>query len=518
MKVYRNDELQSTEVLDLKSGSSTEYVASKSLQANDEVIFDVSGLEMGYAQLKDGHVAPVEKPVGSNRIKVQHSLTYNFFLETGNVEGGKKRIWVNANYMMLCHPEQEWTYTDVAINPEPGKSKEYKITGLELSVGDRFVFNVSNGWYHFGNTKSDCDFIQFFESDDMGNFVCKNEGTYDFTVDTTNGPENLETHELTQSITIGYHTNDDAKLLIKGGSPIALDSKSTHEFVVYNVLIEEGTEFIAAINDAKFGFEDLKTGAASGNYGQGSEESTGVDYLRAKGDLTVSIYVDLNADDDGNHIWIDANFMLVKKYIPENIYTNIGLNPEDSTQYKASDVSLGVGDEVVFFVNGKWYHHSDIETTNPYVYSHFENVESSGNIKVKIAKQYTFFVKPVEGTIWINTEITNITYTFEKGDEDWDYLTGGAKFYMWAFEYIGQKEEECRWLEGVNTGTSLTFTIPSNWRYAQVVRLKGDSVITDLNHWNGVDAATEKWNRTQDGVNVWLSGVNSNIHFYLTNW
>lgn len=528
MDVYRNGELHSSDTLSLKDGSTTEYESTKALEAGDEVVFDVSGLEMGYAQLKDGHVAPIEKPLGSNRIKVQHSLTYNFFIETGNVEGGKKRIWVNGNYMMLCHPEQEWTYTNVGINPEPGKNTEYKVDSIELSAGDKLVFNVGNGWYHYGNIKADCDFKQYFDSDDYGNFIANHEGTYDFYIETKDGPEkeNPETHEIEviQSIWIVYHSDsDDAKLLVNGGSPIALEAKSTHEFAAYNIEIEKDTEFIAYINGTKFGFNDLKVGGASGNYGQGSLESEGIYYLSAKGTLTVSIFVDLNGDDDGNNIWISTNFMLVEDYLTtQKTYVNIGINPEvgKETEFKASDVELDVGDKVTFCLNNEWYHYSEIKTTNPYVYSHFED-DGHGNLQVKIANTYTFYIETNNGpqehnSIWITAPISNITYTFQaKGDESFDYLTAGAKFYMWAFEYEGQ--EGGRWLEGTNTGTSLTFSIPSNYRYAQVVRLSSTSVISDVEHWSGVDT-TEKWNRTEDGNNVWLSGVNSNIHFYLINW
>ncbi len=510
------------EAMSLKEGSETEFVVTKELQAGDQVIFDLSGAKIGFDQIKPGITAPVVRGnQTSKHIKVERSLKYQFFVESG-VVSNNERIWINANYMQIkLAGSEEWTCQNVEL--ETGKDKLYLISNLELAIGDEFVFNVGNGWYHHSNMKSDCDFSGHFDASSDGNFITTIAGKYDFHIDTTNGPTNNEGQPNGAISVIYYPGITNVKLDIKGGSPIELVAKSDDEYAVYDILIPKDTEFIGYLFGTKYGFESKKTGAASGAFGQGSlEESSGLHYLIAKSNLTVSIYIDQTPDDDGNHIWIDANFMLVKKYVPEDIYTNIGPNPEDSNQYKASDVSLGVGDEVVFYVDGKWYHYSDIETTNPYVYSHFENVTSSGNIKVKIANEYTFFVKPVEGTIWINAPITDVTYTFtpDKSDSSpnkW-YLDAGAKFYMWAFEYIGQPEEQCRWLEGVNNGTTLIFTIPSNWRYAQVVRLKGDSVITDLNHWAGVDAATEKWNRTKDGENVWLSGVNSNIDFSLINW
>lgn len=421
MTVYHDGVAGDPISLTKKADSETEYETVQYLDAGDEVIFDISGEIVGYSKVKDGITAPVEQG-SENRIRVKHQIFYNFFVETAVSQSGKS-IWINSNYIQigkLVGDDYSWDYFDIDL--KPGSETEYQVLNVELDDFDKVVFNVGNGWYHFGN----CKFMEEnpawnrIQRDDDDNIVIS-EGKgakYDFYIETKDGPKDGENDRPT--IWINYFDPTEVtQLTVKDGTPIPLQAKSSTEYKVEGALINKGNEFVGNINGSIYGFEKIKEGASSDLFEEGSLYSEGIHYLKAKETLKYDVYLE-TADTDQQGFWLSANY--IKKCIAgEWTVENIELKNEDPSEFEIKDLALSKGDKFLFRIgNEDWstYKYGALKSDSPEGL-YFKGDEDE-NFEALASGTYTIYVQTnhelwVDGkSIYIYGSLDSTKFTYEK--------------------------------------------------------------------------------------------------------
>ena len=414
------------EVLGHVGTGANEYgVENRVFNAGDEVIFNYSTLSYGFNEVKDGGASALAKQghTTSNHIKFEATLTYSIYVDLGNVEYGK-RIWIAANYVQKYTNETEtWSYADIATNTEPQKENEFVLSNCELNEGDKILFNVANGYYKFADIKPTCPLKDVeLIGDDDGNIYIATTGSYTFYVMTPNEYG----HEVGIWATATPPVADEAKLLIKDGSPVDLTAKSMTEYDVLAQTVNKDTEFVAKIGDDIYGYEELKTAHedTSGGVCDLFEEGTAYDashhYLKAKETLKYDIYVNKTADIWSDHIYISANYM--KTCISGTwSVADLVLNDEhegNTTEFKVTNLTLNKDDKVIFCIGGAWYKYSQMKAAaDGNVHLYFAS--DSDDIKALASGTYTFYIQTSndDNGIWIIGSLTASKFTYQKYGE-----------------------------------------------------------------------------------------------------
>lgn len=215
--------------IELSAKSMTEYdVLAQTVSKDTEFVATIGGTIYSFEDLKVAHPEISASGGASNLfiegsaydashhyIKATQSLKYDIYVNTAADDFGD-HIYITSDYMMIY--TSEWTYTDIAAT-DPAKPTEFVATGVSLAYNNKVLFYLNDNYYHYENLKTDSRIYSTFSADGDGNIVIRNTCTYDFYIETADGPKDGDNPRLVIWTSCPPEANPNYSINIGTSSP-----------------------------------------------------------------------------------------------------------------------------------------------------------------------------------------------------------------------------------------------------------------------------------------------------------
>ena len=177
---------QTVHTLDLKGGSTSEYLFSQVINAGDYFSVEFDGEYYGYNMMKEGGVSDLFEDFTSQSIKYikcKETHAFKLFIETNpaNYDEKGKAIYARADYFKYSKPStDEWLTVDCSVKDGLNGYPEYYTTGLKLEKGANLIARINGGYFNYDLLEDGGKKAWTYKSDETyKNIVVILSGNYD---------------------------------------------------------------------------------------------------------------------------------------------------------------------------------------------------------------------------------------------------------------------------------------------------------------------------------------------------